>query len=81
MIVEVSADLLALCLFIISDFDVTLLELLVLSVIFSSNLLVLLADNVGLVTTVLVLERLLVVELFIDLSFDCGCIDLSQQGH
>lgn len=81
MIVEVSTDLLALCLFIISDFDVTLLELLVLSVIFSSNLLVLLADNVGLVTTVLVFERLLVVELFIDLSFDCGCIDLSQQGH
>ena len=81
MIVEVSADLLALSLFIISDFDVTLLELLVLSVVFSSNLLVLLADNVGLVTTVLVLERLLVVELFIYLSFDCGCIYLSQQGH
>ena len=61
MIVEVFVDLLALSLFIILNFDVTLLELLVLSVVFSSNLLVLLLDDVGLVTTVLVLQRLLVV--------------------
>ena len=81
MIVEVSVDLLALSLFIILDFDVTLLELLVLSVVFSSNLLILLADDVSFVATVLILQRLLVIELFIDLSFDCGCIDLSQQGH
>ena len=81
MIVEVFVDFLALSLFIIFDFDVTLLELLVLSVVFSSNLLVLLADDVGLVATVLILQSLLVVELFINLSFNCGCIDLSQQGH
>ena len=61
MIVEVFVDLLALRLFIILNFDVTLLELLVLSVVFTSNLLVLLLDDVGLVTTVLVLQRLLVV--------------------
>ena len=61
MIVEVFVDLLALSLFIILNFDVTLLKLLVLSVVFSSNLLVLLLDDVGLVTTVLVLQRLLVV--------------------
>ena len=61
MIVEVFVNLLALSLFIILNFDVTLLELLVLSVVFTSNLLVLLLDDVGLVTTVLVLQRLLVV--------------------
>ena len=61
MIVEVFVDLLALRLFIILNFDVTLLKLLVLSVVFTSNLLVLLLDDVGLVTTVLVLQRLLVV--------------------
>ena len=81
MIVEVSVDLLALSLFIITDFDVSLLELLVLSVVLSSDLLVLLADDVGLVASVLVLERLLVVELLIDLCFNRGGIDLSQQGH
>ena len=81
MIVEVFVDLLALSLFISLDFDVTLLELLVLSVIFTSNLLVLLADDVGLVATVLVLQRLLIVELFVDLRFNSGCINLSQQGH
>ena len=61
MIVEVFVDLLALSLFIILNFDVTLLKLLVLSVVFSSNLLILLLDDVGLVATVLVLQRLLVV--------------------
>ena len=61
MIVEVFVDLLALSLFIILNFDVALLELLVLSVVFTSNLLVLLLDDVGLVTTVLVLQCLLVV--------------------
>ena len=61
MIVEVFVDLLALSLFIILNFDVALLELLVLSVVFTSNLLVLLLDDVGLVPTVLVLQRLLVV--------------------
>ena len=61
MIVEVFVNLLALSLFIILNFDVALLELLVLSVIFTSNLLVLLLDDVGLVATVLVLQRLLVV--------------------
>ena len=61
MIVEVFVNLLALSLFIILNFDVTLLELLVLSVVFTSNLLVLLLDDVGLVPTVLVLQRLLVV--------------------
>ena len=81
MIVEVFVDLLALSLFISLDFDVTLLELLVLSVVLSSDLLVLLADDVGLVASVLVLERLLVVELLIDLCFNRGGIDLSQQGH
>ena len=81
MIVEVSVDLLALSLFIIPDFDVSLLELLVLSVVLSSDLLILLADDVCLVASILVLERLLVVELFIDLGFDCSRIDLSQQGH
>ena len=55
MIVEVFVNLLALSLFIILNFDVTLLELLVLSIVFPSNLLVLLLDDVGLVTTVLVL--------------------------
>ena len=81
MIVEVSVDLLALSLFIILDFYVTLLELLVLSIIFTSNLLVLLADDVSLVATVLILKCLLVVELFIYLSFNCSSINLSQQGH
>ena len=61
MIVEVFVNLLALSLFIILNFDVALLELLVLSVVFTSNLLVLLLDDVGLVPTVLVLQRLLVV--------------------
>ena len=61
MIVEVFVNLLALSLFIILNFDVALLELLVLSVIFTSDLLVLLLDDVGLVTTVLVLQSLLVV--------------------
>ena len=61
MIVEVFVDLLALSLFIILNFDMALLELLVLSVVFTSNLLVLLLDDVGLVATVLVLQRLLVV--------------------
>ena len=81
MIVEVSVDLLALSLFIILDFDVTLLELLVLSIVFTSNLLILLADDVSLVATVLILQRLLVIELFIYLSFNCSSINLSQQGH
>ena len=81
MIIEVSVDLLALSLFIILDFDVTLLELLVLSVIFTSNLLILLADDVSLVASVLILQRLLVIELFIYLSFNCSSIYLSQQGH
>ena len=61
MIVEVFVNLLALSLFIILNFDVTLLELLVLSIVFSSDLLVLLLDDVGLVATVLVLQSLLVV--------------------
>ena len=61
MIVEVFVDLLALSLFIILNFDMALLELLVLSVVFTSNLLVLLLDDVGLVATVLVLQRLLIV--------------------
>ena len=61
MIVEVFVDFLALSLFIILNFDMALLELLVLSVVFTSNLLVLLLDDVGLVTTVLVLQRLLIV--------------------
>ena len=61
MIVEVFVNLLALSLFIILNFDMALLELLVLSIVFTSNLLVLLLDDVGLVTTVLVLQRLLIV--------------------
>ena len=61
MIVEVFVNLLALSLFIILNFDMALLELLVLSVVFTSNLLVLLLDDVGLVATVLVLQRLLIV--------------------
>ena len=81
MIVEVFVDLLALRLFIILNFDMALLKLLVLSVVFTSNLLVLLADDVSLVASVLILQRLLVIELFIYLSFNCSSIYLSQQGH
>ena len=81
MVVEVSVDFLTLGLLIILDLDVSLLELLVLSVVLPSDLLVLLADDVGLVASVLVFERLLVVELLINLCFNRGGIYLSQQGH
>ena len=79
MIVEVFEDILALGLLVILDRDVPLLELLVLGVILSSDLLILLPDNVSLAATILILQCLLVEELLFDLSLDCGRIYLLLQ--
>lgn len=61
MVVKVFENFLSLGLLIVLNRDVALLELRVLSVVLSSDLLVLLTNNVGLGTTVLVLKCLLVV--------------------
>lgn len=75
MIVEVLEDTLALGLLISLNLSVTLLELLVLPVVLAGDLLVLLSDDVCLITPVLVLQRLLVVELLLNLIVDRGHIN------
>ena len=79
MIVEVFEDLLALGLLVILDCDVPLLELLVLTIVLASDLLILLPNDVRLAATILIFQCLLVEELLFDLSLDCGHIDLLLQ--
>ena len=54
MIVEVFEDLLALGLLVVLDCDVPLLELLVLTIVLASDLLILLPNNVRLAGTILI---------------------------
>ena len=79
MIVEVFEDLLALGLLVILDCDVPLLELLVLTIVLASDLLILLPNDVRLAATILIFQCLLIEELLFDLSLDSGRIYLLLQ--
>ena len=79
MIVEVFEDFLALCLLVVLDCDVPLLELLVLTIVLARDLLILLPNDVRLAATILILQCLLVEELLFDLSLNSGRIDLLLQ--
>ena len=67
MLVKVDANLLALLRLLVGNSCVSFLELAVLSLILARNLLVLLADDLGFGSTILVLQRLLIEELLVDL--------------
>lgn len=81
MIIEVFDNIFAFLLLVALYFQMALLKLLVLCVVLTSNLFVLLLDKIRLVTSILILQCLLVGEMLIDLSFDCSCIDFSQQDN
>lgn len=81
MIIEVFDNIFAFCLLIALYFKMALLELLVLRVVLTCNLLILLLDKFRLVTSILILQCLLVGEMLIDLSFDCSIINFSQQDN
>ena len=80
MIIEIFEDVLTLGLFIVLNRNMPLLELRVLRVVLASNLLVLLADDIGFSSPVLIFKCLLVKELLFDLSFDRGRVNLLMQG-
>ena len=71
VLIEVLADFFTLCGLFISDLGVSFLELPVLGLILSSYLLIPLPDDLSLVTTVLMLEGMLVEKLFISLRARC----------
>ena len=79
MLIKVLQNLLPLRLLVILDLDVALLELRVLTVVLTRDLLVLLADDISFVASILVFQCLLVEELLLDLSFDRGSINLLLQ--
>ena len=81
MVIELLVDCLTLRLLVVSDLDVALLELLVLRTVLPRDLLVLLADDVCLRTSVLVLQCLLVEELLLCLSIDRSRVDLLEQWN
>lgn len=81
MVIELLVDCLTLRLLVVSDLDVALLELLVLRTVLPRDLLVLLADDVRLRTSVLVLQCLLVEELLLCLSIDRSRVDLLEQWN
>ena len=81
MLVEVEADFFAFLGLLVGDGRVPLLELAVLGLVLTCDLLVLLADHFSLGATVLMLERLLVEELLVDLRGDAGRVDLTQKKH
>ena len=81
MIIEIFEGLLALGLLVFFDLNVALLELLVLPIVLSRDLLVLLADNICLRATVLVLQCLLIVQLLFDLSMNGGAMNFTRQRY
>lgn len=81
MIIEIFEGLLALGLLVFFDLNVALLELLVLPIVLSRDLLVLLADNICLRATVLVLQCLLIVQLLFDLSMNGGAMNFTRQRN
>ena len=80
MVIEIFEDVLTFGLFIILNRNMSFLELRVLLVVFASDLLVLLADDISFGSPVLVFQCLLVVELLFHLSFDSDSINLLLQG-
>ena len=78
MRVEVLYDLCTLLALLLTDLDMTLLELSVLALVLTRNLLLLLADHISLGTSVLVLQSLLVVQLLFDLGLDRCIAQVSQ---
>lgn len=74
MVIEIFEGGLALGLLIFFDLNVALLELLILLIVLSRDLLILLANDLCLGATVLVLQCLLVIQLLFDLSLDSGCV-------
>ena len=79
MLVEVLADFFTLRSLFIGNLSVSFLELPVLGLILSGYLLILLPDELRLVTTVLMLERMLVEQLLVSLRARCRCIDCAQE--
>ena len=67
MLVEILENFLALGLFIVLDCDVSLLELLVLAIVFPSDLLIFLPNHISLGAAILVFKCLLVEKLLLDL--------------
>ena len=78
MRVEVLYDLCTLLALLLADLDVTLLELSVLALVLTRDLLLLLADHISLGTSVLVLQSLLVVQLLFDLGLDRCITQISE---
>ena len=78
MRVEVLYDLCTLLALLLTDLDMTLLELSVLALVLTRDLLLLLADHISLGTSVLVLQSLLVVQLLFDLGLDRCIAQVSQ---
>lgn len=78
MRVEVLYDLCTLLALLLTDLDMTLLELSVLALVLTRDLLLLLADHISLGTSVLVLQSLLVVQLLFDLGLDRCIAKVSQ---
>ena len=78
MRVEVLYDLCTLLALLLTDLDMTLLELSVLALVLTRDLLLLLADHISLGTSVLVLQSLLVVQLLFDLGLDRCITQISE---
>ena len=81
MLVEVEADFFAFLRLLIRDGRVPLLKLAVLGLVLARDLLVLLANHLGLGAAVLMLECLLVEELLVDLRGDACGVDLAKERH
>ena len=78
MRVKVLYDLCTLLALLLTDLDMTLLELSVLALVLTRDLLLLLADHISLGTSVLVLQSLLVVQLLFDLGLDRCITQISE---
>ena len=81
MLVEVEADFFAFLGLLVGDGRVPLLELAVLGLVLARDLLVLLANHLGLGAAVLMLECLLVEQLLVDLRGDACGVDLAKERH
>ena len=81
MLVEVVDDFLPFLGLVVGDLLVSFLELAVLCLVLTGYLLVLLSNDLGLSSSVLVLQCLLIVKLLFHLGLNGGGIHLSEEGH